>query len=85
MMQHMPLFTISSQSTVHMLSRKDTQPTRFVHINIKYIWGPHGKPYGDPTLITYRDLQKVNTLNKYHFSIFFYYKETMKKLVSHIN
>ena len=34
---------------------------------------------------TYRDLQKVNTLNKYHFFIFIYYKETMKILVNHIN
>ena len=33
---------------------------------MKYVWGPHGKPYGDPTLITYRDLQKVYTLNKYN-------------------
>ena len=43
------------------------------------------KPYGDPTLITHRDLQKVNTLNKYHFPIFIYYKETVKKNVTHIN
>ena len=43
------------------------------------------KPYGDPTLITHRDLQKLYTLNKYHFSIFIYYKETMKILVTHIN
>ena len=34
------------------------------------------KPYGDPTLITHRDLQKVYILNKYHFPIFIYYKET---------
>ena len=25
-----------------------TQPTKFDHINLKYIWGPHGKPYRDP-------------------------------------
>ena len=38
---------------------------------------PYGDPmvpYEDPTLITYKDLQKVNTLNKYHFLIFIYYK-----------
>ena len=62
-----------------------TQPTTFDHINIKYIWGPHGKPFGDPTLIIYRDLQKVYTLNKYNFPILIYFKETMKKLVTHIN
>ena len=42
------------------------------------------KPYGDPTLITHRDLQKVRRLNKYNFPIFIYYKETIKKLVTHI-
>ena len=47
--------------------------------------GTPGKPYGDPTLITHRDLQKVNTLNKHHFPIFIYYKETINKLVTHIN
>ena len=62
-----------------------TQPTTYNHINIEYINDPHGKPYGDPTLITYGDLQKVDTLNKYNFLIFIYYKETMKKLVTHIN
>ena len=35
-----------------------SQPTTSDHINMKYIWGPHGKPYWDPTLITHRDLQK---------------------------
>ena len=40
---------------------------------------------GDPSLITHRDLQKVYTLNKYHFSICIYYKETMKILVTHVN
>ena len=48
------------------------------------MWGPHGEPYGDPTLITHIDLQKVNTLNKYYISIFIYYKETMKISVTHI-
>ena len=43
------------------------------------------KPHGDTTLITHRDLQKVYTSNKYYFSIFIYYKETIKKLVTHIN
>ena len=43
------------------------------------------KPYGDPTLITHRDLQKVYTLNKYHFPIFINYNETIKKLVTYIN
>ena len=62
-----------------------SQPTTFEHINLKYIWSPHGKPYGNPALITYTDLQKVNTLNKYHFPIFIYYKETMKNFVTHIN
>ena len=61
------------------------KPTTSDHINMKYMWGPHGKQYWDPTLITYRDLQKVYTLNKYNFSIFICYKETMKILVTHIN
>ena len=52
---------------------------------MKYIWGPHGKPDGDHTLITHRDLQKVYSLNKYNFSLFIYYKETMKILVTHDN
>ena len=47
--------------------------------------GTPSKPYGDPTLIAHRDFQKGNTLNKYHFPIFIYYKETIKKLVTHIN
>ena len=34
-----------------------SQPTTCYRINIKYVWGPHGKPYGDPTLITYGDMQ----------------------------
>ena len=51
---------------------------------MKYIWGPYGTPYGLPTLIT-RDLQKVYTLNQDHFSLFIYYKETMKILVTHFN
>ena len=38
-----------------------------------------------PTLIAHRDFEKVYTLNKYHFSIFTYYKEIMKILVTHIN
>ena len=37
------------------------------------------------TLIIYKDLQKVYTLNKYNFLIFIYNKETMKILVIHIN
>ena len=61
------------------------QPATLDHKNIKHIWGPHGKPYGDPMLITYRDLLKVYTLNKYYFLIFIYYRQTMKKLVTHIN
>ena len=61
------------------------KPTTCDHINIKYICCPHGKPYGDPALITYRDLQKVNTLNKYNFHIFIYYKETTKNFKTHIN
>ena len=44
--------------------------------------GPHGKPNGDPSAITYKDLQKVYTLNKYNFPILIYCKETMKKLVT---
>ena len=43
------------------------------------------EPYGEPTLITHTDLQKLYTLNKYHFPIFIYYKETGKKLLTHIN
>ena len=62
-----------------------TQPTTSDHINMKYIWGPRGKPYGDHTLITHRDLQKVYTLNKYNFFIFIYYKKTTKILNTHIN
>ena len=46
-------------------------------------WGPHGKPYGDPTFIKYRDLNKVYTLNKYILDIFIHYKETIKKFVTH--
>ena len=63
-----------------------SQPTTFDHINIKYIWGPHVHCtlYGEPTLMTYRDLQKVYTSNKYHFPIFIYYKETIKKFVNYI-
>ena len=68
------------------LQEKLSKPTTyFDHINIKYIWGPHDKPYGNPTLITYRDLQKVYTVNKYNFPIFIYYKETMGKFVTHIS
>ena len=47
--------------------------------------GSPGKPYGDPMLITYRDLKKVYTLNKYNFSIFIYYEETNKILETNIN
>ena len=50
----------------------------------KIYMGTPYKPYGDPTLITHRDLQKVYTLYNYHFPIFIYYKETIKKLVTHI-
>ena len=35
---------------------QESQPTIFENINIKYIWGPHGKSYVEST---YRDLQKV--------------------------
>ena len=53
---------------------------------MKYnIMGTSCKPYGDPTLIAHIDLQKVYTLNKYHFFIFIYHKETIKILVTHIN
>ena len=52
---------------------------------MKYIWGPECKPYGEPTLITHRELQNVYKLNKYNFPIFIYYIETIKKLVTHIN
>ena len=37
----------------------NAQPTIFDHININYIWDPHGKPYIDSMLITYRDSQNV--------------------------
>ena len=30
-----------------------TQPTRFYHINVKYIWVSHANPYGDPMCIRY--------------------------------
>ena len=40
---------------------------------------------GIHTLITHKDLQKVFTLNKYHFTIFIYHKETIKRMVTHIN
>ena len=63
----------------------DSQPTTYDHINIKYISGPRGKPYGDHTLKTYRDLKKFHKLNKYNFSIFICYLEAMKILVTHIN
>ena len=62
-----------------------SQPTTFDHINIKYIWGPHGTRYGDPTSIMYNDLQEVYSLNIYNFSILIYYKETIKILVTHAN
>ena len=48
----------SVASETRVASKTKSQPTTFDHINIKYIWGPHGKPYGDPILITYIDLQK---------------------------
>ena len=45
--------------------------------------------FGDPRLSpaspSYRDLQKVYTLNKYNLQILIYYKETMKILVTNIN
>ena len=63
----------------------DTQPTTSDHINIKYIWGPRGKPNGDHTLITYRELKKLHKLNIYNFSMFICYLETMKILVTHIH
>ena len=61
------------------------QPTTCDHMNIKYRCRSPCKPYGDPSLITHRDLQKVYTLNRYDFPIFIYYKETMKILVAHID
>ena len=83
---------ITSFWGIRIFLRITSQPTTCDHINIKYIWGPHVnhmgspcKPYGDPSLITHRDLQKVYTLNRYHFPIFNYYKETMKILVAHID
>ena len=51
----------------------------------KIYMGTPCKLYGDLTFITQRHLQKVDTLNKYHFPIFIYYKETIKKLATHIN
>ena len=79
------MFLFNNCYSIQVFTSKPAQPTTFDHINTKYIWGPHSKPYGDPTLITYRDLQKLYTLNKYNFPIFIYYTETMKKLVTHIN
>ena len=52
-----------------------TQPTTSDHINMKYIWSHHGKPYGGDTLITYGDMQKVYTLNKYNFQYLFIIKK----------
>ena len=52
---------------------------------MKYIWGPNGRPYGIHTLITHEDLWKVYTFNKYDFSRFIYYKETLKIFVTYIN
>ena len=60
------------------MDRVASLPPTFDQINIKYIFGHHGKPFGDPTLTAYRDLPKVYTLNKYRFPIFIYYKETIK-------
>ena len=37
---------MSKQRTCKLLFK----PTTSVHINMKYMWGPHGKPYVDPTL-----------------------------------
>ena len=61
-----------------------SQPTTSDHLNIKYIWGSDlnrmgipCKPYGDLTLITHTDLQKVYTLNKYNFPLFINFKETI--------
>ena len=39
-----------------------TQPTIFDHINIKHKFASHGKPYGNPMLLTDKDLQKVYTV-----------------------
>ena len=62
-----------------------TQPTTSDHINMKHIWGPHGKPYGDPTLITHRELKKVYTLNKYNFRIFFLFSHIYLLSVGIVN
>ena len=66
--------------------QSSTSPTNHIwSYKYKIYMGIPCKPYGDTTLITHRDLQKVYTLNKYCFPIFIYYKETLKKLVTHIN
>ena len=57
------VFLFPSSTTPALLIWNKSQPTTSDHINMKYIRGPHGKPYGDPTLVTHRDLQKVYTLN----------------------
>ena len=32
-----------------------------IYINMKYIWGPHGKQYGHPTLVTQKFAKKKCT------------------------
>ena len=65
-------------NTNNKFMRKQAQPTTFDHINIKYIWGPIVNHMGTTC-------KQVYTLNKYHFLIFIYYKETIRKVVTHIN
>ena len=80
------LYTLHKINDDKKLKVRICAPTNHIWSNnTKYIWGPHGKPYGDRTLITYIELQKVYTLNKYNFPIFIYYKETIKKIVKYIN
>ena len=38
-----------------------SQPTTFDYINMKYIWGPHGKPYVDPTFLNNTEICKKRT------------------------
>ena len=52
------------QVTFKSVELKRSQPTTFDHIDIKFIWGPHVD-------------NKVYTLNKYHFQMLIYYKETI--------
>ena len=58
-----------------------SQLTTCDQINIKYIWGPRVNHMGPLVNNTLRFAKKVYSLNRYHFPIFIYYKETMKILV----